>query len=446
MGGTARCTRGVWDEDPDTPYAITYRWYRDGAAIPGATTNQLAITKDDIGDEMACAAIADAQTEARSEPQEVRPPELQNRPRPLGQPYPGRQLMCPRGEWNDSPDARYDVTSTWLRDGEPLLGYTEVYTLTADDVGHSFSCELTAEGEFKDETRSAFGSWQPVEMRYTPDDDAIAPGATNGYTVGFRNVNPVEASLGSVIVILPEGFRYRPQTTTGALTSEPSGSEENITWNAGGLKIPPGGEVSFQLRRELRDRRGRPPLAAQLRHRRQLDRRLRRRLGGGADHGRGALHADLHRQRDAGRRRAERHARRRRDLRRRRGRRPARRRRRRRAVRRRRRGPPRRRRGRRHAARRRRRGPADHRRRRRPDARRRRAGLRLLRHAARVRDRHARRIRRRRRGRRGRRRGRRRRDHPRRALPPTCWPAPPARRSSTPARATTGSSPRAAAT
>ena len=247
MGGTARCTRGVWDEDPDAPYAITYRWYREGTAIPGATTNQLAITKDDIGDEFACAAIAEAQTEARSEPLQVRPPELQNRPRPLGQPYPGRQLMCPRGEWNDSPDARYAVTSTWLRDGEPLLGYTDVYTLTADDVGHSFSCELTAEGEFKDETRSAYGGWQPVEMRYTPDDDAIAPGATNGYSVGFRNVSPVEASLGSVIVILPEGFRYRPQTTTGALTSEPSGSEENITWNAGGLKIPAGGEVSFHF-------------------------------------------------------------------------------------------------------------------------------------------------------------------------------------------------------
>ena len=106
----------------------------------------------------------------------MRPPELQNRPRPLGQPYPGRQLMCPRGEWNDSPDARYDVTSTWLRDGEPLLGYTDVYTLTADDVGHSFSCELTAEGEFKDETRSAFGSWQPVEMRFTPARRRDRPG------------------------------------------------------------------------------------------------------------------------------------------------------------------------------------------------------------------------------------------------------------------------------
>ena len=102
MGGTASCTRGYWDEDPAMPYAITYRWYREGVAIPGATTNQLAITRDDIGDEIACAAIAEAQTEAKSEPREVRPPELQYSPRMIGLPYPGRELSCPRGEWNDS--------------------------------------------------------------------------------------------------------------------------------------------------------------------------------------------------------------------------------------------------------------------------------------------------------------------------------------------------------
>ena len=93
--------------------------------------------------------------------------------------------MCPRGEWNDSPDARYDVTSTWLlADDEPLLGYSDVYTLTADDMGAAFSCDLTAEGEFKDATRSAFGSWQPVELRFTAADDAIAPGKTDGTGYG----------------------------------------------------------------------------------------------------------------------------------------------------------------------------------------------------------------------------------------------------------------------
>ena len=247
MGGTARCSRGYWDEPPEAPYAITYKWYRDGVAIPGATTPELAIERSDIGTEIGCAAIAEAQTEASSDVEEVQPPQLQNRPRVIGLPYPGRELMCPRGEWNDSPGARYDVTTTWLRDGEPLLGYTDVYTVTADDIGDSFSCVLTAEGEWPEETRSAYASWQPVELRFTPLDDAIAPGATNGYTVSFRNTSPVEASLDYLVVILPDGFRYRPQTTTGALTAEPSGTTENLEWDGAGLRIPAAGELSFSF-------------------------------------------------------------------------------------------------------------------------------------------------------------------------------------------------------
>ena len=247
MGGTARCTRGYWDDTPEAPYAITYRWYRDGAAIAGATSEQLPIERSDIGKEIACAAIADAQTESRSQPQEVRPPELWNSARVIGLPYPGRELLCPRGEWNDSPEARYAITYGWLRNGEPMPGYGEVYTITAEDIGDSFSCELTAEGEWKDQTRSAYASWEPVQTRIVALDDAVAPSADTGYRVTFSNRNPVDATLASMNVILPDGFRYRPQTTTGVLTSEPAIFGEHITWNAGGLRVPAGATLSFSF-------------------------------------------------------------------------------------------------------------------------------------------------------------------------------------------------------
>ena len=142
------------------------------------------------------------------------------------------------------PDARYDVTTAWLRDGEPLLGYTDVYTLTADDIGHDFSCKLTAEGEWTEESRSTYGTWEPVELRFTPLDEATAPGATNGYTVSFRNPSPVEATFEYLVVILPDGFRYRPQTTTGAITAEPTGTTENIEWDGDGVKVPANSEIS----------------------------------------------------------------------------------------------------------------------------------------------------------------------------------------------------------
>ena len=165
----------------------------------------------------------------------------------IGLPYPGRELACPRGEWNDSREAPYDVTTAWLRDGEPLVGYTDVYTVTTDDIGHDFSCTLTAEGEWTEESRSAYGTWEPVELRFTPLDEATAPGATNGYTVSFRNPSPVEATFEYLVVILPDGFRYRPQTTTGAITAEPTGTTENIEWDGDGVKVPANGEITFSF-------------------------------------------------------------------------------------------------------------------------------------------------------------------------------------------------------
>jgi uncharacterized repeat protein (TIGR01451 family) len=165
----------------------------------------------------------------------------------IGLPYPGRELTCPRGEWNDSPDARYGVTTTWLRDDEPMVGYSDVYTVTTDDVGHSFSCELTAEGEWTEESRSTYASWEPMELRFTPLDDATDLGAANGYTVSFRNTSPVEATFEYLVVILPDGFRYRPQTTTGAITAEPSGTTENLQWSGTGVKIAPESEITFSF-------------------------------------------------------------------------------------------------------------------------------------------------------------------------------------------------------
>ena len=49
-------------------------------------------------------------------------------------------------------------------------------------------------------------------------------------------------------MILPDDFRYRPQTTTGAITAEPIGdARRTSSGTATGVKIPAGGEVSFSF-------------------------------------------------------------------------------------------------------------------------------------------------------------------------------------------------------
>ena len=37
VGSTLSCSRGDWD-DPATPYAVTYQWYRGNTAITDATS------------------------------------------------------------------------------------------------------------------------------------------------------------------------------------------------------------------------------------------------------------------------------------------------------------------------------------------------------------------------------------------------------------------------
>jgi hypothetical protein len=66
-GGTLTCDPGNWV--PAATNGFTYRWFRDGAEIPGATDQRLATTAADAGHEFACEATGsneDGSTSRRS--------------------------------------------------------------------------------------------------------------------------------------------------------------------------------------------------------------------------------------------------------------------------------------------------------------------------------------------------------------------------------------------
>ena len=46
VGSTLSCTRGDWD-DPATPYAVTYQWYRGNTAIADATAATYVVQAGD---------------------------------------------------------------------------------------------------------------------------------------------------------------------------------------------------------------------------------------------------------------------------------------------------------------------------------------------------------------------------------------------------------------
>ena len=62
---TLTCTRGDWD-DPATPYAVTYQWYRGGTAIPDATNATYTVTAAEATTYVQCRVRAEDFTTANS--------------------------------------------------------------------------------------------------------------------------------------------------------------------------------------------------------------------------------------------------------------------------------------------------------------------------------------------------------------------------------------------
>lgn len=253
MGGTVECTRGVWDDTPEAPYPVTFRWLKDGTEV--ATGSALTLTRDDIEKTLVCVVTAAGQTEARSDEVGVPPPYPVEQPRFAGLPYVGRELSCDPGVWNDSPDAPYELSVRWERHRyertEPMPGVRDSYTLTADDLSSSFTCIVTAEGDWEYEADWAYVSWTPVALRVTPLDDALAPGADGGYRLTLRNPNPIPVHPDEVQLWLPKGFTYRTGTTTGALSADPTVTPSyddrlNLEWRAD-LLVPANGQLSFDV-------------------------------------------------------------------------------------------------------------------------------------------------------------------------------------------------------
>src|SRR5262249_35473428 len=111
MGRSLSCSRGIWD-DPGTPYAVTYQWYRSNVAVDGATAATYALTSADVNKGVYCPVTAAGFTSATSSQVSVQPPEAFLAPRIDGDPRIGSTLTCTRGDWDD-PAAPYAVSYQW---------------------------------------------------------------------------------------------------------------------------------------------------------------------------------------------------------------------------------------------------------------------------------------------------------------------------------------------
>lgn len=86
----------------------------------------------------------------------------------------------------------------------------------------------------------------PLTTSKTADTSSVAAQGQDGYTITINNPNVGAVSLSSFTEALPAGFSYVAGSTTGATTSDPSASGNNLTWT-GTFNVPGSGSTSLHF-------------------------------------------------------------------------------------------------------------------------------------------------------------------------------------------------------
>ena len=86
----------------------------------------------------------------------------------------------------------------------------------------------------------------PLSTTKTADSSTAASGGTDGYTITIHNPNVQAVSLDAITDTLPAGFTYQAGSTTGATTSDPSISGQQLSW-AGPISVPASGDASIHF-------------------------------------------------------------------------------------------------------------------------------------------------------------------------------------------------------
>ena len=84
----------------------------------------------------------------------------------------------------------------------------------------------------------------PLVTTKTAQTATVQAGATDAYTITISNPGSTAVPLTSITDTLPDGFTYRPGTTTGATQADPAVTGQTLTW-ATSASVPGGGSVSL---------------------------------------------------------------------------------------------------------------------------------------------------------------------------------------------------------
>ncbi|WP_427007067.1 hypothetical protein [Pseudarthrobacter sp. H2] len=229
VGQTLSLETGTWP--PGTTFI--YRWYADGASLPGVTGSTLVLGPEHAGKAITVHVIGSwstlgggsVQTYADTEPTaSVGDGTLAgSTPAVSGGPTVGQTLSVETGTWTEGTTFAYQ----WLADGAPVVGAAgPILVLGPDHAGKSITARVTGskpgytpESRTSEPTAKVAYEATPAAVTFTDKngtkDDSYTVPATAGvdYLVG-GNVVPAGTYRGAgALVVYPaarEGYRLAP--------------------------------------------------------------------------------------------------------------------------------------------------------------------------------------------------------------------------------------------
>ncbi|MDN4476518.1 CAP domain-containing protein [Demequina sp. SYSU T00192] len=144
VGSVLTARIGSWSPSPSS---VTYRWFRDGKRIDGATGRKYTVTRADRGHNIRVKVIAKRSgylTTARTSTVVSIPKAFTSAPRPTvsGTATVGSQLTAQAGSWSPTPDS---VSYRWFRDGNKIADAAgRRYTVRNADRGHTIKARVIA--------------------------------------------------------------------------------------------------------------------------------------------------------------------------------------------------------------------------------------------------------------------------------------------------------------
>ncbi|MEV7648803.1 S8 family serine peptidase [Arthrobacter sp. NPDC089319] len=140
IGSVLYVTPGTWSPQP---VLISYQWFRDGSAIPGAIGASYRLSSHDLGSKVSVRVTGSKSgymTSVRQSAGIMAGVLTTAAPKITGNAKVGNSLKATAGPWTLGTTLKYQ----WLRNGSPIYRATGInYALTATDVGKSIKLRIS---------------------------------------------------------------------------------------------------------------------------------------------------------------------------------------------------------------------------------------------------------------------------------------------------------------